>query len=211
MEAITGDLMFKENADAIPAAAEYGSHRIIDADEQLVRGFLATKNPLTFEKLITPHLNWLRRLVFTVFGGDHPDTEDALQEILLALVTDLPQFRFQSRFKTFFYRFARNKAIDLLRRLRRTRGHETILFPFAHESGGRTPEAEYLRKETSLEIMDALFRLAEADRSLILMKDVEEFSIEEIAAITGGNPGTLKSRLHRIRLKLFRILGRRLS
>ena len=203
--------MYQENADAIRPAAGLEAGRIVDADEHLVRGFLATKNPLTFEKLVTPHLSWLRRLVFTVFGGDHPDTEDALQEILFALVASLNVFRFRSRFKTFFYRFARNKAIDLLRRQRRIRQHETVLYPFALESRQLSPETEYLRKETSLEIMDALFRLAESDRSLVLMKDVEEFSIEEIAAITGGNPGTLKSRLHRIRLKLFRILERRLS
>ena len=63
----------------------------------------------------------MRRLLFGLFRGHREDMEDAEQEILLALYRSLSGFRFESGFKTYLYRFTRNKAIDIIRKKKRDR------------------------------------------------------------------------------------------
>ena len=131
--------------------------------------------------------------------------DDARQEILLGLCVDLRRFRFQARFKTFFYRYARNKAIDYLRRNARIRHREmetAVTLPEKADS----PEEALLKREAIKELQEGLRTLSPEDRSLVLMKETEGFSIEDLCRITGMKSGTVKSRLHRAREKLYRTL-----
>ena len=64
-----------------------------------------------------------------------------------------------------------------------------------------TPEALYTRKVEKEDIMKIIFELGEKERSLIIMKDVENLSIAEIGEVFHRPSGTIKSRLHRARLK----------
>jgi RNA polymerase sigma-70 factor (ECF subfamily) len=182
------------------------------AEETLIRAFLKHRKPRLFEELMSAHLPWLRRLLFAIFNGVPEDLEDAEQEILIGIFQDLERFRFQSGFKTFFYRYARNKAIDLLRKTVRRRRRESELEQSGIAGEARSPEDEYLRQERREDLDQLLLELAQDEREILLMKDVEEFSIDEIAAVTGQKAGTIKSKLHRTREKLFnKMEGRRLS
>ncbi len=69
------------------------------------------------------------------------------------------------------------------------------------------PEAELARGETQRRVGEALDRLPLVERMLVLMKDVEDMSLAEIASALGMPEGTVKSRLHRTRAKLARMLG----
>jgi len=68
------------------------------------------------------------------------------------------------------------------------------------------PEEEVLKKERVNRIFELLFRLEEEEKSLILLKDIEGLSIKEIMQILGLPEGTVKSRLHRSREKLAKLL-----
>jgi RNA polymerase sigma-70 factor (ECF subfamily) len=178
----------------------------VNSEDRLIREFLATRDPLLFEELITAHIPWLRRMLFTIFNGNEADMQDAEQEILAGILTDLSRFRFRSSFKTFFYRYARNKAIDFLRTCIRMRKHEAPSLGNDHAGHNDSPEEQYIRKEEKKDITAALLELTGEEREIVLMKDVEGFSIEEISAMTGVKSGTIKSRLSRTREKLFGIL-----
>jgi RNA polymerase sigma-70 factor (ECF subfamily) len=132
--------------------------------------------------------------------------EDARQEILLGICSDLGRFRFQSGFKTFFYRYARNKAVDLLRRTVRRHKRETGCPVVEADSSGNSPEEDYVKRETATRLADKLLELSPRDRELLLLKEVEGFSVEEINRLTGLKTGTVKSSLHRAREKLFRLM-----
>ena len=67
-------------------------------------------------ELVERHLPRIRRLLAALLNGSAEDMADAEQEILVGLWVGLDRFRFASSFRTFLYRFCRNKAIDLLRR-----------------------------------------------------------------------------------------------
>lgn len=132
--------------------------------------------------------------------------EDAEQEILLALYQNIRCFRFQSSFATFFYRFSRNKAIDLLRQKARERRRSEQENISIFDKIQADPESELIKKQESAKLWAAFNRLKEQEKFLVLMRYVEELSIAEICDITGRRSGTIKSGLHRSRKKLARIL-----
>jgi RNA polymerase sigma-70 factor (ECF subfamily) len=132
---------------------------------------------------------------------------DAEQEILVGLWTGLERFRFASSFRTYLYRFCRNKAIDLLRREGR---HRRRIEAVRREAATAVPAdlGDALEREERRMLLDrALGTLDPDERMLVVMKDVEEMGIEEISAAMGLPGGTVKSRLHRVRAKLARCLG----
>lgn len=139
--------------------------------------------------------------------------EDAEQEILVGLWVGLERFRFASSFRTYLYRFCRNRAIDLLRREGRHRRRlgaakgEAILAAAAAVAAA-DPDDGLEREERARRVERALGGLAADERVLVVMRDVEEMSIEDIATAMSLPRGTVKSRLHRAREKLARRLGR---
>ncbi len=135
--------------------------------------------------------------------------EDAQQEILLALYQNIRSFRFQSSFATFFYRFSRNKAIDLLRQKTKDRRSSEQANISIFKKTQADPVDEFIKKQESAKLWAAFGSLKEREKLLVLMRYVEELSIVEISEITGLRSGTIKSGLHRSREKLARILGER--
>jgi RNA polymerase sigma-70 factor (ECF subfamily) len=176
-------------------------------DHDLVRLFLRTGDPRAFQELLERHLPMIRRLLFTLLGGQREEMEDAEQEIMLSLFQGLREFQFRSSFRTYFYRLARNRGID---HLRRKRSRERTL---ARAKAGlwnlepAGPEQQVLRQEEAESLLSFFRTLPAGDRELILMKDVDGFSIVEIAEVLGIPPGTVKSRLHRARAKLIEAAG----
>jgi RNA polymerase sigma-70 factor, ECF subfamily len=135
---------------------------------------------------------------------------DAEQEILAGLWTGIDRFRAASSFRTWLYRFCRNRAIDLLRReaRHRRRGDAAARAAATAASADPADPGEGLeREERRRRVREALATLSPDDRLLVLMKDVEDLGIAEIAAATALPEGTVKSRLHRAREKLARRLG----
>ena len=161
-----------------------------------------------FAELVERYLPRVRRLLAALFNGSAEDMADAEQEILAGLWIGLARFRFDSSFRTYLYRFCRNKAIDLLRREGRHRRRiEAVLREAATAAAPANPREGLDREERRLQVRRALGGLAPDERVLVVMKDVEEMSVEEISAAMSLPAGTVKSRLHRVRGKLARRLG----
>ena len=180
-----------------------------DSDFELIRCFIDSGNKDAFRQLVERHLTSLRRLLYVLFKGNCHDMEDAQQEILLALYQNIRSFRFQSSFATFFYRFSRNKAIDLLRQKAKERRRDEQANISIFQNTQADPESELINKQESAKLWAAFHRIKEQEKLLVLMRYVEELSIAEISDITGLRSGTIKSGLHRSRKKLARILGER--
>jgi RNA polymerase sigma-70 factor (ECF subfamily) len=173
-------------------------------DQILIRRFLRSGDPRTFQELVERHLPSIRRLLYTLFNGQREEMEDAEQEIILSLFQGLKDFQFRSSFRTYFYRLARNRGIDCLRRkcTRERTLARLKLGLWNNEPIG--PEQQVLHREEIETLLNVFQTLRSKDRQLILMKDVDGFSIEEIADILEIPAGTVKSRLHRAREKLLR-------
>ena len=171
------------------------------SDEVCILNFCRLKDEAAFSCLINRYSESIRRILYTVLQGSEEDMEDVKQEVLLALYKNLDKFTFKSSFSTYLFRMTRNKAIDFIRKKKR---HIMILEKsYIHSEliDKNSPESLYIKKENKRNILKVILELSEKDRSIILLKDVENLSIDEIAIIFKKPVGTIKSRLHRARKK----------
>lgn len=177
-----------------------------ERDEALIQRFVSKDDREAFETLIKRHLKGIRRLLYGLLNGDQEDMKDAEQETLLSLFKTLSRFRGHSSFKTFLYRIAKNKAIDLIRkRKRETRIQKLISL---QDSFGSCSSVDPFEQEESRQaVLAILERIRPEEKTLFLLKEVEKLSLQEISQVMGIAPGTVKSRLHRTREKIVRLLG----
>jgi RNA polymerase sigma-70 factor (ECF subfamily) len=145
----------------------------------------------------------IRRLLAGMLRAEPEELEDAEQEVLLAVSRSLRGFHFGSSLATWIYSVARRRALELLRRGRRRRRSLERLRQLPPDPP-TDPLEPLLTAERSQRLLRAFRGLPAGDRQLVLMRDVEGFSLGEIAGMIRAPVGTVKSRLHRARARLAR-------
>lgn len=146
--------------------------------------------------------------------GDREDALDIAQESFLKVYRSLHLFRGEGRFSVWLYRIVSNTALDYLR-ARSRRAEDSLTVEDADgESSEReiadlsaAPEALLERKLTRQAVQRCLLRLPEDQRKILLLREIEGFSYEEIGRILSLESGTVKSRIFRARKKLCEILS----
>jgi len=140
--------------------------------------------------------------------GDVDAAADTTQDVFLAAFLHLQQYHGGS-FQAWLLRIATNRCYDQLRaRKRRPQTSLEAVDPqgeaLAHQilDPSETPEARVLRSEIAEQIQDRLQKLSPDQRLLIILRDIQGYSYEEIGAATGWSAGTIKSRLSRGRARL---------
>jgi RNA polymerase sigma-70 factor (ECF subfamily) len=148
------------------------------------------------------------------------DAPDVVQEVFLKVFRNIGGFRGDSSLKTWIYRIAVNEARNHQRWFGRHRGREVGLEPAAPEARGYGewlpdpspgPYEEALDHEVHALVEEALKRISPAYRTALVLREVEELSYEEIAAILEVSLGTVKSRILRGREALRRELSAMLA
>jgi len=167
-------------------------------------------DPGAFEQLIAPLMQPAYQLAVRLLGDRHL-AEDVAQDALTKAYLALHHFRGDARFSTWVFRIVHNACTDALRyRARRPQTPLPFgLAPREGESGPREPadaapgpEDVVLARLGRQDILEAMAALPADHRSVVLLRDVQGLSYEEVAAITACNVGTVKSRLHRARAAL---------
>ncbi len=135
--------------------------------------------------------------------GDRHDAEDVTQEAYLRVFRSIGRFRGEARFETWLYRIVTNAAMTHLSR--RGRFGDVMAKPEeAQELEATAPGPEQVA-ETD-EVARALARLPAGLRTVLVLKDVYDLPVRDIAAEMGLNEGAVKVRLHRARRKLKEIV-----
>ena len=203
--------LFRSNPEtALYSEAESPNRRnesgAADPDLELVNQFQAGKET-GFNRLVLRHQDLVYNLCFRLLGNSS-DAEEAAQEAFVRVYKGLKSFRSESKFSTWLYRIATNASLNL-----RQTAHQRVMkgaveFESLEESlpdpsGG--PESDLEQSRLSAEIQSGIKSLPEEFRTTLVLRDVEGRDYEEIAAITGANLGTVRSRLHRARdrMRLF--------
>jgi RNA polymerase sigma-70 factor (ECF subfamily) len=137
------------------------------------------------------------------FTGRQEEAEDLTQEVFLRLYRNLKKYRGDVPLLAWALRLSRNLCIDNYRRARRegrwTRLPEKVLEDLPAVSN---PEAETARRERLQAVYSALALLPEELAEVVVVRDLQGWTFEETAGFLGIPMGTLKSRLHRARLRL---------
>lgn len=139
------------------------------------------------------------------FMGNHADAGDLAQETFIRLYQALGGFRGDSSFSTWLYRIAANACRDELRKRQRRRN--VSMEELIESSPANTPVAgnEYSpeetvqRREVQRQVQDCLNELSEDHRLILVMREIQGLSYEEIAGVLQCSLGTVKSRISRAR------------
>jgi RNA polymerase sigma-70 factor (ECF subfamily) len=166
--------------------SENAAGRLIQTDQDLI-DTARRQDPLAFEGLYGRYRDWVFRLAWR-FTRDPDLALDVLQETFTYLLRRLPTLQLTARLTTFLYPAVRNLSLAALRRNRKFPGGEDIL----DEMPARSEAVEGLSEDLAA----ALAVLPAPQRQAVLMRFVDEMSIEEIAEALAVPPGTVKSRLH---------------
>jgi RNA polymerase sigma-70 factor (ECF subfamily) len=163
-----------------------------------------------FEVIVRRYKNAIVTFLYR-FVGDYRTAEDLAQEAFLRVFRKLDEYNQTAKFSTWLYTIASNLAKDeFKRRVRHPAGSldwqtgagadTTRNVPTAMESEAPAPEDGMQREEVRAQVQEALKRLKEDDREILILKDVQGLAYEEIADILGLPMGTVKSRISRARL-----------
>lgn len=182
-------------------------------DRRLVRR-LRAGDQRAFEELVRLYQNRIFGLTLRMIGN-RQEAEDLAQEVFITLHRAIGQYRGEGRFYTWLYRIATNTCKNRIKYLRGRNFHRSVPVedtPEAHdpEAGPAVrlqghiagPEAMTEGARLQAAIQRELAQLDPEHRLLIVLRDIQGLSYQEILTITGLQEGTLKSRLHRARVAL---------
>ena len=138
------------------------------------------------------------------------DAMDVTQEVFIKVYRYLDNFNQQSSFYTWIYRITVNKCIDFIRKKKRKRevDYDDALQREGDVEGGEelmpsrlglNPDRVYARKELRGKMLEALETLSEKHRTILILREVEGLSYEEIAEVLQVSKGTVMSRLYHAR------------
>lgn len=181
-----------------PAPSELPERNASDTD--LVRR-VQEGHEDSFRELVRRYQKRAFWLAYNVVN-DSEEARDVAQEAFLRVYRSADRFDYRRSFYTWFYRIVVNLAIDHLRK--RSVSRRVALEDLGEmESGERRPEARLQDTELGEEIMEVLSGLPEKYRTVIVLRDIEELSCQEIGHIIRCSHATVRWRLHQAR-KLFR-------
>jgi RNA polymerase sigma-70 factor (ECF subfamily) len=165
---------------------------------------------LAFRRLVE---RYFRRVLAVAAGmlRNREDAQDVAQETFIKAYRNLGSFKGHSAFYTWLYRITVNLCIDLQRREARLAGvvdtgrtgaGEANDLEGADESPGADPFERVRSREIGAQVVAALDELTPEHRAIILLREVEGLSYEEISHVMQCAKGTVMSRLHYARKKL---------
>jgi len=161
------------------------------SDEVLIRQYKDGSKE-AFDALYHRHLpNVFKRVRYVV---PESDVEDVTQEIFIAVLRSLSSFRGEAQFGTWLRTLTNHKVAEFYRR--RTRKQEPLLAPFSDAAGKMTGNTSKVMEERIF-MQDALQKLPENYREIILLRFAEEMQFNEIAVLTKQNLEATKSLFRR--------------
>jgi RNA polymerase sigma-70 factor (ECF subfamily) len=211
MSGIAGTLRFP--ASGVRTQAKTRVDHKNSEEAALVRRIQA-RDEIAFREIVERY----QAKVFSIIYGilrNHNDAEDIAQQVFSKIYFSIKNFDFRSSLLTWIYKITVNECYDYLRKKR--------VRKLVYESDFSEEDAQRLQNtETAIDqrpavdtqlvhrdmVVKLLGKLSTEDRSLLLLKEVEGHSVEELAQMTGMNENTIKVKLFRARQKLVKAAQR---
>jgi RNA polymerase sigma-70 factor (ECF subfamily) len=215
MASIIGSLPFP--AVAGPKAGEKRTRARVDhknSQEAMLIRRVQAGDEMAFREIVERYQSKIFSIIYGILRN-HNDAEDIAQQVFTKVYFSVGNFDFRSSLLTWVYKITVNECYDYLRKKRvRKLVYES---DFSSEDAQRMEASEpavdaapavderLANRELALKL---LAKVSEEDRSLILLKEVEGHSVEELAGMTGLNENTIKVKLFRTRQKLLKAAQR---
>jgi RNA polymerase sigma-70 factor (ECF subfamily) len=180
-----------------------------EADLTLLRR-LRSREERAFRELVEQHRDRVYNITFRMLGN-RAEAEDVAQEVFISVFKTIESFREESKLSTWLYRVTVNHCKNRIKyNARRHDRDRDELDETSHQANGATmgppmhvqPDKALASAQMEKLLHEAINKLDEEHRIVVVLRDVEDLSIEEICEITDLPDGTVKSRLHRARAAL---------
>lgn len=192
-----------------------GSPESAHPDERELVERLRARDDAAYELLVRTHTGRLLAVAQRLLRNEE-DARDAVQEAFLSAFRSIDRFAGEARVGTWLHRILVNAALMKLRS-RRRKPEQPIedLLPTFLEDGHQEhpaapwrepPDAALRRRELRLRVREAIDRLPESYRTVLLLRDIEELDTGETAAALALSESAVKTRLHRARQALRTLL-----
>jgi RNA polymerase sigma-70 factor (ECF subfamily) len=167
------------------------------SDEDLTRA-AQQGDMAAFATLFQRHRQMIANLTYRM-TGNRDDADDLEQETFYRAYRALPKFRGDAKFSTWVCRIATNLCLDYRRRRRPSVAFDEQI---ASEESGLQHEEEWERRALRAKVREAIAALPRHHRSLVVLKDLQHLSYQEIADVLNCSVASVKVRLHRARQAL---------
>jgi len=193
----------------------------LSAEEAVFVARLRANDDAAYDELVRTYSASIFHVAYRMLG-DSAEASDAVQEIFLKVFRNIGGFKGEAALKTWIFKIAFSEILNRLRWWKRRYRFATVSLddqPNGNGSGlaytvaslSPTPEEVLQSKEQENAIQQALGKLSSDHRSIVVLRDIEGFSYNEIADVLGVSIGTVKSRLARARGDLKKSLMQYLS
>ena len=191
-------------------------------EEQLLVDRCRQGDRESFGQLMKLHERQIFNFTYRMLG-DEEEAEDLTQDIFIAAFKGIRKFRGEAKFSTWLYRIALNQTRNRIKYLSRRdffakqnrRAQHKEESPWENPEfladSAPTPEQWTLTKSMAAQVQECLNQIPPQARQILVLRDVQGFSYEELSEMLSLNPGTVKSRLHRARSALQQRLADKLE
>jgi RNA polymerase sigma-70 factor (ECF subfamily) len=194
---------------------------VMSVAERLLIGRLKDRDEQAFNEIVRLYGDKVFSLVYRMIGS-RQEAEDIAQEVFVTVFKTVDTFRGESKFSTWLLRIAANHSKNQIKYLARRPTDANGLDDAGDGAAGghagppvqgHIDRPDVLAEAAELETLmqQAIAALDEEHRLLVVLRDVQEMSYEEIGEITGLAEGTIKSRLHRARMAIKEWLDKRMK
>lgn len=179
-------------------------------DEQVIKVFQETNDLEAFNILVKRYKDPLTNFVYR-FVGSRDVSTDIVQDTMIKFYLNKDSYKSFAKFSTWIYTIAGNLAKNELKRRKRRTIYS--IHPDDEERTIQIEDKSFIAPERAADseikseiIQKALLKVKEVYREVVILRDIDAFSYEEIAEITGLSIGTVKSRINRGRAQLQKLL-----
>jgi RNA polymerase sigma-70 factor (ECF subfamily) len=206
MSGLSATLPFPATSEDVSAAKPKVDHRV--SDEAVLVRRVQSGDEMAFREVVDRY----QAKVFSIIYGilrNRNDAEDISQQVFAKIYFSIKNFDFRSSLLTWIYKITVNECYDYLRKKRVRKlvyesdftAEESVRLENAEPASNQAPGVDQRLAQHDL-IVKLLSKVSEEDRNLMLLKEVEGHSVEELSAMTGMNENTIKVKLFRARQKL---------
>ncbi len=184
------------------------SQLTIEEERKLVAA-LKRGDERAFARLVRTYQTSVFNLVFRMMGHRREDALDVSQEVFVTVFRAIEGFRGDARLSTWIYRIAVNHCRNRIKYLARRHRDRHASLEEAHEpraTGGEAFASTVPRPDAQVEglkaeefLQRAIAALPDDQREVLVLRDIQGMTYEQIVEVTGLNVGTVKSRIHRAR------------
>lgn len=182
-------------------------------EAELVRRAQA-RDELAFREIVERYQAKVYSIIFGILRNRN-DAEDIAQQVFAKVYFSMGNFDFRSSLLTWIYKITVNECYDYLRKKRVRKlvyesdfsEEESLLMQNSEAAMDHRPAVDTQLAQRDF-VLKLLAKVSEEDRNLMLLKEVEGHSVEELAQMTGMNENTIKVKLFRARQKLLKAAQR---